>query len=64
MREVASFLANIGVESCGLTRVEESLNYSAKRMAEVWPRRFAINPNASAEGPAAERAGQEPCAQS
>jgi putative chitinase len=46
MREVASFLANIGVESCGLTRLEESLNYSAKRMAEVWPRRFAINPNA------------------
>jgi putative chitinase len=46
MREVASFLANIGVESRGLTRLEENLNYSAKRMAEVWPSRFAINPQA------------------
>jgi putative chitinase len=46
-REVASFLANIGVESCGLTRLEENMNYSAKRMAEVWPRRFAVNPNAA-----------------
>jgi putative chitinase len=45
-REVASFLANIGVESRGLTRLEENLNYSAKRMAEVWPGRFAINPRA------------------
>lgn len=47
LREVASFLANIGVESRGLTRMEENLNYSAKRMAEVWPGRFAINPKAS-----------------
>lgn len=46
MREVASFLANIGVESAGLTRLEENLNYSAKRMAEVWPKRFAVNPAA------------------
>lgn len=45
-REVASFLANIGVESAGLTRLEENLNYSAKRMAEVWPGRFALNPRA------------------
>ena len=44
IREVASFLANIGVESRGLTRLEENLNYSAKRMAEVWPGRFAVNP--------------------
>lgn len=47
MREVASFLANIGVESAGLTRLEENLNYSAKRLAEVWPSRYAINPRAS-----------------
>jgi putative chitinase len=46
LREVCSFLANIGVESAGLTRLEENLNYSAKRMAEVWPGRFAINPGA------------------
>lgn len=47
MREIASFLANIGVESRGLTRLEENLNYSAKRMAEVWPGRFAVNPRAA-----------------
>lgn len=40
IREVASFLANIGVESRGLTRLEENLNYSAKRLTEVWPKRF------------------------
>ena len=47
LREIASFLANIGVESRGLTRLEESLDYSAKRMAEVWPGRFAVNPKAA-----------------
>lgn len=41
-REVASFFANISVESAGLTVLEEDLNYSARRMAEVWPGRFAI----------------------
>ncbi len=47
LREIASFLANIGVESAGLTRLTENMNYSAKRMAEVWPGRFAINPHAA-----------------
>lgn len=46
VREIASFLANIGVESGGLRRLEENMNYSAKRMAEVWPGRFAVNPGA------------------
>lgn len=46
IREIASFLANIGVESAGLTRLSENMNYSAKRMAEVWARRFAVNPDA------------------
>lgn len=45
-REVASFLANINVESRGLTALEENLNYSAQRMAEVWPGRYAVNPKA------------------
>ncbi|ALJ12652.1 glycoside hydrolase family 19 protein [Sphingopyxis macrogoltabida] len=49
-REVASFLANISVESMGLTRLEENLNYSARRMAEVWPGRYAIGGKA-ANGP-------------
>lgn len=41
-REVASFFANISVESAGLTRLEENMNYSARRMSEVWPGRYAI----------------------
>jgi putative chitinase len=32
MREVASFLANINVESAGLTRLTESLNYSTEAL--------------------------------
>ena len=51
LREVASFLANIDVESRGLTVLEENLNYSAQRMAEVWPNRFAVNPAAKVKVP-------------
>lgn len=36
----AMFLAQIAHESTGLSRVEENLNYSAKRLTEVWPSRF------------------------
>lgn len=39
-RRAAHFLAQIGHESAGLTRLEENLNYSAKRLLEVWPSRF------------------------
>ena len=38
--ELAAFLAQIGHESQGLTRLSENLNYSAKRLTEVWPNRF------------------------
>ena len=34
------FLAQIGHESGGLSIVEENMNYSAKRMTQVWPSRF------------------------
>ena len=34
------FLAQIGHESGGLTIVEENLNYSAKRLMQVFPKRF------------------------
>lgn len=40
---VAAYLAQIGVESSGLTVLEENLNYSASRLAAVWPSRFALN---------------------
>lgn len=39
-RRAAHFLAQIGHESAGLSRTEENLNYSARRLREVWPRRF------------------------
>lgn len=38
--ELDDFLGNILHESAMLTRLEESLSYSAGRMMEVWPSRF------------------------
>lgn len=40
VREVASFIAQAAHESGGFTRIEENLNYSARRLCEVWPKRF------------------------
>lgn len=57
-RRLRHWLANLHHESLGLTRLEENLNYSAKRLTEVWPKRFptlasaqpyALNPRALAE---------------
>ncbi|MCL6619728.1 MAG: glycoside hydrolase family 19 protein [Thermomonas hydrothermalis] len=39
-RRAAHFLAQIGHESGSLTRTEERLDYSARRLLEVWPGRF------------------------
>jgi len=41
---IAAFLANIGVESGGLTVFVENLNYRPERLAAVWPDRYAQNP--------------------
>lgn len=38
---LADFLAQTANESGGYQRFEENLNYSAKRLTEVWPGRFA-----------------------
>lgn len=38
LREVASFLANINVESAGLTRLEESLNYKTEALVKLFGR--------------------------
>ncbi len=40
-RRVAMFLAQVGHESQSLSRLQENLNYSAQRLREVWPKRFA-----------------------
>lgn len=39
-KRVASFLAQTAHESQDYTRLIENLNYSAKRLMEVWPKRF------------------------
>lgn len=38
--EMASFCAQLAIESAWLTRFEENLNYSAARLMQVWPKRF------------------------
>lgn len=40
-RRQAAFLATVGHESVGLARLEEVLSYSADRLMQVWPARFA-----------------------
>lgn len=40
VRRVAAFIAQMAHESAGFTRIDENLNYSAARLAQVWPGRF------------------------
>ena len=37
---IAHWFAQFAHESCDFTKYTESLNYSAKRLMQVWPRRF------------------------
>lgn len=39
-RRLRHFLAHLHHESAGFSRLEENLNYSAKRLTQVWPSRF------------------------
>ena len=39
-RRIRHFLARVLVETGGLKAIEENLNYSAKRLTQVWPTRF------------------------
>lgn len=43
---LSMWLANLCHESAGFTRLDENLNYSAERLAQVWPRRYAVDPRA------------------
>jgi putative chitinase len=50
----AMFMAQMMAESGNFTRFEEGLRYSAKRLAEVWPRRFAVDHRAAIKVPNAK----------
>ncbi|MFT3671295.1 glycoside hydrolase family 19 protein [Aestuariivirga sp.] len=63
---IRELLAQMGEESMGLTKFEESLGYSAKRLTQVWPKRFptlaaaapyAMNPKKLANKVYANRMG-------
>lgn len=41
-RDKARFIAQLHVESAGFSRIEENLNYSAKRLMEVFPGRNGL----------------------
>lgn len=43
---LALFLAHASVETGGFTRLDENLNYSAKRLRQVWPSRFKTDAQA------------------
>ena len=53
IRNVPEFLGQMVVESKNFTAVAENMGYSAKRMAEVWPGRYATP--ATAKLPARDR---------
>jgi putative chitinase len=51
-QRIAAFMAQIDIESGGLRAREENLNYSAKRLTEVFPRHFKdVDPNAYDRAP-------------
>lgn len=48
---LAAFLANVGVESNGLTALVENLNYSAQGLANTFPSRYAVDPHTALKIP-------------
>lgn len=45
VREIACLLGQGAHESGGFQHLDENLNYSAQRLAQVWPKRFAASPD-------------------
>lgn len=58
----AEFIGQMVVESQNFSRVVENLNYSAERLAAVWPHRYAKDPKAKVKAPneKAERLAHNP----
>jgi putative chitinase len=48
IRRIGAFIAQMAHESSLVPGQQENMNYSAKRLAEVW-QRYAVNPNAPAK---------------
>ena len=42
-KRIAAFIAQVGHESCQLTRLVENLNYGADALRKTWPNRFDAN---------------------
>ena len=51
IRRIAAFVAQMAHESGLKPGREESFAYSAQRMAEVWPARYAVDPKAKVKRP-------------
>ena len=51
IRRIAAFVAQMAHESGMKPGREESFAYSAQRMAEVWPARYAVDPKATVKRP-------------
>lgn len=49
--QAAHFLGQADHESGGFDNLIENMNYSAQRLAQVWPRRFALNATAKVKVP-------------
>ena len=51
-QRISMFLAQIGHESAGLTRLHENLNYKAARLAQIFPKYFRdVDPDEYANNP-------------
>src|SRR5262245_43501083 len=46
-QRIAAFLSNVGIESAALIKARENMNYSAQRLAQVWPYHFAESPHSA-----------------
>lgn len=66
IRQVASFISQMAHESGFKLAAREDTNFSAKRLAQVWGNRYAINPKAAPENripnSLAQRLGGNPIA--